>query len=192
MSFKEYLNIVNKLPQYRNITIKSKLYDENEFTKEMGRNNYIIITALENTSKLLLVLVKDVTGADNIRGLIHSFTKSADQEHNVIIISDEKRKESIMKFSDTDKYDYSNVKYYHHNHVKICLPESSKVPPHKILSKEEAQKVKSIQMLKNSEFPIISSKEAMSLWLGFKSGDLIQIDRISENSGTNIIYRYCV
>ena len=191
MSYKEYLNIVEELPKHRGIEIKSKKFNENDFLKEMNRDKYVNIKCLEKGEELMIVLVGDIVGADNIRGLIHSFTKSTDSIHNVIIISDEKRKESIVKFSDSEKYDYTDVRYYNHNHMKICFPKSDLVPKHIILTPEEASRVKNIHMLNNSEFPIISSKDPLSLWLGFKPGDLIMIERVSENSGTNIMYRMC-
>jgi DNA-directed RNA polymerase subunit H (RpoH/RPB5) len=42
------------------------------------------------------------------------------------------------------------------------------------------------------QLPWIDSQDAMAKWLGARTGDVIEISRLSESAGNSKYYRYCV
>jgi DNA-directed RNA polymerase subunit H (RpoH/RPB5) len=43
-----------------------------------------------------------------------------------------------------------------------------------------------------SQLPWIDSQDAMAKWLGARTGDVVEISRLSESAGNSKYYRYCV
>ena len=63
-----------------------------------------------------------------------------------------------------------------------------------MMSKDEIdilQKKMNITNLK-LQLPWIDSQDAMAKWLGARTGDVIEIERLSESAGNSKYYRYCV
>lgn len=67
------------------------------------------------------------------------------------------------------------------------------VPPHEKLSDSDAKKIMESYMVKQkTQMPIISRNDIIARWLGLRQGDIVQITRYNETSGTYYYYRCCV
>lgn len=66
-------------------------------------------------------------------------------------------------------------------------------PKHRKLTIDEAKGVMSKHMIKSKgNMPHILKSDPVSKWLGFRTGDIIEIERFNKNSGVSYFYRSCV
>ena len=82
-----------------------------------------------------------------------------------------------------------NIRY-----LQFDISTHRKVPQHRMMDSEEIQQLQkrmNITELKK-QLPWIDSQDAMAKWLGARTGDIIEISRLSESAGNSKYYRYCV
>jgi DNA-directed RNA polymerase subunit H (RpoH/RPB5) len=66
-------------------------------------------------------------------------------------------------------------------------------PKHRKLTVSEAKKLMTTNMIKSkANMPHILKTDPVSKWLGFRTGDIIEIERFNKNSGVSYFYRSCV
>jgi len=75
--------------------------------------------------------------------------------------------------------------------LQFNILEHSLVPPHRALSQSEAINIKNKYNLSDEQFPNISYFSPVSLVMGFRPGDIIEIKRKSRTSIHNYYYRIC-
>jgi DNA-directed RNA polymerase I, II, and III subunit RPABC1 len=82
-----------------------------------------------------------------------------------------------------------NVRY-----LQFDISSHRKVPNHRIISTEESAELQKRMKIVDPkmQLPWIDSQDAMAKWLGARTGDIIEITRLSESSGNSLYYRYCV
>ena len=67
------------------------------------------------------------------------------------------------------------------------------VPKHRKLSEEEGKAIMQEYMIRHHKnMPLISKDDVMSRWLGLRMGDIVEITRDTETSGTYLFYRCCM
>ena len=67
------------------------------------------------------------------------------------------------------------------------------VPKHRKLSDEEGKAIMHKYMIRHHKnMPLISKEDVMSRWLGLRTGDIVEITRDTETSGTYMFYRCCM
>jgi DNA-directed RNA polymerase subunit H (RpoH/RPB5) len=83
---------------------------------------------------------------------------------------------------------------FHIGQLQFDVTTHRKVPIHRILAEDEkkvfVQKYH-IASLKE-QMPMIDSQDPMAKWIGAKPGDVVEIMRRSETSGSTPYYRHCV
>lgn len=92
--------------------------------------------------------------------------------------------------------DYEGL-HHRMNIYDICkfscvIPEHSSVPPHRILSPSEADRILSDLRTKKSCLPVIFSNDAPIIWAGGRVGETAEVMRPSETAMHSIAYRYIV
>ena len=65
------------------------------------------------------------------------------------------------------------------------------VPKHTRLTVSQKKEVCAVWKLKETQFPVISVRDPVARWYGYRRGDLIKIVRPSETGGSYVLYRIC-
>lgn len=66
-------------------------------------------------------------------------------------------------------------------------------PRHRKLTVSDTKKLMTTNMIKSkANMPHILKTDPVSKWLGFRTGDVIEIERFNKNSGVSYFYRSCV
>lgn len=83
---------------------------------------------------------------------------------------------------------------FHSGQLQFDITTHRKVPVHRILTEEEKKVfVEKFHIaVPRDQMPMIDSQDPMAKWIGAKPGDIIEIMRRSETSGSTPYYRLCV
>ena len=81
---------------------------------------------------------------------------------------------------------------YNYSIFALIVPNHISVPKHRIMDKEEANKLLHDMRIKAINLPRISRIDPPIVWLGASVGDIIEIFRISEITGNSRAYRIVV
>ena len=91
---------------------------------------------------------------------------------------------------------YPTVEVMTYNHLQINPTKHSFVPKHELVPREEEasvlEKYNCLRKNIGKEFPRILSSDPIARWYGMRSGRICRIQRVSEQSGRHIHYRYVV
>jgi DNA-directed RNA polymerase subunit H (RpoH/RPB5) len=78
------------------------------------------------------------------------------------------------------------------NRLQFNILKHNLVPPHQLLSSDDAQKIrKQYNILKDKAFPAVSRFDPVSQVLGARPGQLFEIDRTSKTAISSKFYRIC-
>lgn len=176
---------------YKNFSINeiSTLYDQNQLDMliQNDKNDkkiyvkYYVSKVIKTQN--LYDIIEDLFNLENI------LTKNDDL---IIVIKDEPNEtlEQVVKDiwnSDNFYISLLNIKRLQYNILNHTL-----VPKHTILSNEEIEIVKkTYNITNNNELPDISYFSPVSLVLGIRPGDIVEIERNSRTSITSKFYRIC-
>jgi DNA-directed RNA polymerase subunit H (RpoH/RPB5) len=198
-----YQNISEKFLKYRNLTPKQTdqiNMVKDTFIEKIQQKGYIVInTTDQNKNHVTIVLVKENTEYATKAVALESLVKAldyttGDKMHHLMIISEGAVNTVIKNKIDALHTNNSKrmISMYPYDVFKVVLPESVKVPPHRILPAEEAQMV--LQQLKceKTSLPKILVTEPIMIWIGAKVGDIIEITRFSQNTKESIAYRIVI
>jgi DNA-directed RNA polymerase subunit H (RpoH/RPB5) len=81
-----------------------------------------------------------------------------------------------------------NLKF---DNFKAIIPLGQYCSKHRILDKKEVDELLSTTHVNKNNLPTILFSDPQIIWIGAKRGDIIEIDRVSESTGSSIYYR-CV
>jgi DNA-directed RNA polymerase subunit H (RpoH/RPB5) len=186
-------NIYNNLfiyLKYRNIKAKTQQLDGASFTKTMHNDGYVnivgdgivilLIHPDKKYSKLdmnMKTLVKKYSGCDELL-IVSKISYTVEQNITKIkgIISSIPDCKTLINFRS-----YMTFIYDIPNHILSV--------GHKIINKEDIKTDFGLVYLSIKELPKIYDHDPQSTWLGAKTGDIIEIERISPVAGATIVYR---
>ena len=179
------------IENYKNFSINeiSTLFDNNQLDMLIENQNinkkiyvkYYVAKVIK--AQNLYDIIEDLFNLENI------LTKNDDL---IIVIKDEPNEtlqQVVKDIWNSDNYYISllNIKRLQYNILNHKL-----VPKHNILNKEEIDLVKKrFNITNNNELPDISYFSPVSLVLGIRPGDIVEIERNSRTSITSKFYRIC-
>lgn len=109
----------------------------------------------------------------------------------IIIIKDEPNETLIQTIKDIWVNDNIYVSLLNIKRLQYNILEHSLVPEHRALSSEEADNIKKKYNINDKQFPDISYFSPVSLLMGFRPGNIIEIKRKSRTSIYYYYYRIC-
>jgi len=104
----------------------------------------------------------------------------------------EKKIEPMRTNGDESGAGFLHIHNYRFRTFAMIIPEHKLVPPHRVLSKEEAAQVLKETNTKKRDMPKIHHDDAMALWSNAQIGDVIEILMPSEATGDEVVYRVCI
>jgi DNA-directed RNA polymerase subunit H (RpoH/RPB5) len=95
--------------------------------------------------------------------------------------------EEVKKLSSLNIFTYG----YGYTVFKSEKPAHVMVPDHRIMSKDETKELLDKFYLTEDQLPIIRPDDEISIWLGIRSGHVVEITSASDTAGESISYRHC-
>lgn len=124
-----------------------------------------------------------------------SFASENGYTSGLIIVAACKPSDAVLAVlrSHIDNKDNPLVQIFEIRHLQFDISKHRKVPKHRIITQEEAEKVlKNFNLVSPLGMPKIDSQDPMAKWIGARPGDIVEITGLCESSGENKRYRYCV
>jgi DNA-directed RNA polymerase subunit H (RpoH/RPB5) len=180
--FRKYNNIILWLTKYKKQEIKSKTLDRTQFIEEMQKKSYVAILA-----DVKVILVLSVSG---IEADVAAFRKIYNSESHPHMIFVTKRvfTSSIGKAKLEMK---SHIENLRHMDFACEKPNGPLCPTHIVMSEAEVKDFCDFHHTKPSDYPPISIYDPQCMWANVKTGDLVKIIRIENNSaGETCTYRF--
>ena len=148
--------------------------------------------ALETLKAMLIARQKKVEEIETLGNSLDDNNYS----NGMIIVMATSPSENILDMIRTYNSNPKNqlVQLFNVRYLQFDISTHRKVPRHRMMTTEEIdalQKKMNITNLK-LQLPWIDSQDAMAKWLGARTGDVIEIERLSESAGNSKYYRYCV
>ena len=121
----------------------------------------------------------------------NNITDKNKSEYEIIIVSKDKKSESLQKVLDEYNSKYY-IQYFWIKTLMYNIMEHEFVPKHRILNNEEKDAIRKKYNIQNNQMPIIHRNDAVAQYLGMRAGDICEITRQSETCGDSLTYRICV
>ena len=144
----------------------------------------------------ILVVISDKTRITekDVRDYI-AFAEENQYTAGMVIVALTRPSESVLGAIRKYIADASHplIQLFEIRHLQFDISAHRKVPHHRILKKEEVEKVfKEFNVSSATQLPKIDSQDAMARWIGARPGDVLEITGLCEASGENRRYRLCV
>lgn len=139
------------------------------------------------------LLVKEMKKEDTAEAI---FAKYKTKNFIVVTTESPSIKQSILQLQLIDKVlqDAGGMlQIFNVDELKYNPLTHRLVPKHRLISEAEEKVVMEKYKLKSkSQFPVISKSDIIGRWLGVRHGNVIEIERINNNSGEYYYYRCAV
>lgn len=203
-----YNNIIgeNGFFHYRNVEHDGKILSREEFNETLRRNKFIYIHSKVNNKFLsdeydhlhikpihiilLSSLNTNITKSAYLVGLVNKLNamlikQKKTKDYEVIFINRNNPKKNVI-------VSLKKYKWYMYSYTRFAIkfPLCTQYAKHTILNKKETDKLLERLSYKNkSVLPKITKDDTAIIWIGAKPGDVIQVERHSENTLFTIDYR---
>jgi DNA-directed RNA polymerase I, II, and III subunit RPABC1 len=178
-------------------TLKAMLIARQKKVEEIETlGNSLDDTRMYNLGGVLIIFSDKGRITDGILKSYIQFCEDNNYSNGMIIVMATSPSENILDMIRTYNSNPRNqlVQLFNVRYLQFDISTHRKVPRHRMMTTEEIdalQKKMNITNLK-LQLPWIDSQDAMAKWLGARTGDVIEIERLSESAGNSKYYRYCV
>ena len=178
-------------------TLKAMLIARQKKVEEIETlGNSLDDTRMYNLGGVLIIFSDKGRITDGILKSYIQFCEDNNYSNGMIIVMATSPSENILDMIRTYNSNPKNqlVQLFNVRYLQFDISTHRKVPRHRMMTTEEIdalQKKMNITNLK-LQLPWIDSQDAMAKWLGARTGDVIEIERLSESAGNSKYYRYCV
>lgn len=106
---------------------------------------------------------------------------------------DEKIFKNADSIEDVKKLAQLNIHMYgyEYRHFKSEKPVYKGGPSYEIMSNDEVQELCDKFLISTDKFPILPTTDVISIWYGFRPGNIVRINMSSDTAGEAIIYAQC-
>jgi DNA-directed RNA polymerase subunit H (RpoH/RPB5) len=204
--------IINEFFPYRNITLTSKGYTDDEIIQDMEKYEYIRIDGKSEPrgkrDKVLFIIIKsndtyvsfdlkkikkilEILEKDNIKDTLNEFYLITNKEY-----FDKKNFNDIIKdlhnkqkggYDPDGECPYYSVCPYHN--FCFSVPKCKVIFPHIVMSKDEVNDFLAKERINIKDLPIILTSDVNIIWNGGKPGQVVCIHRKSETTLESVYYR---
>jgi DNA-directed RNA polymerase I, II, and III subunit RPABC1 len=178
-------------------TLKAMLISRQKKVEQIETlGNSLDDTRMYNLGGVLIIFSDKGRMTDGVLKAYIQFCEDNSYTNGVIIILATSPSDNILEIVRTHNSNPKNqlMQIFNIRYLQFDISTHRKVPHHRIMDDEEInilQKKMNLTDLK-LQLPWIDSQDAMAKWLGARTGDVIEISRLSESAGDSKYYRYCV
>jgi DNA-directed RNA polymerase I, II, and III subunit RPABC1 len=159
-------------------------------------SNSLDDTRMYNLGGMLVIFSDKGRITDGILKTYIQFCEDNSYTNGMIIVMASSPSENILDMIRTYNSNPKNqlVQLFNVRYLQFDISQHRKVPHHRLLDQEEIDKLQKKMNITNLklQLPWIDSQDAMAKWLGARTGDVVEISRLSESAGNSKYYRYCV
>lgn len=183
--------IIAEYFEHRGLKMDGSLAGKDEFMTQFTSLDYMPLRA----ESVLAIIIRSngryMTSGPDLRKLIQRANSIAGGEINqVVIVAPEA---FFAKKNLTDAVAaFPVAEVYPYNIFNQNVPKNEAVPRHSIASAEDIAEILSNRYATTAQLPKILKSDAAVVWEGGRVGDVIRIDRLSENVGTAPVYRLVI
>jgi DNA-directed RNA polymerase I, II, and III subunit RPABC1 len=153
-------------------------------------------TRMYNLGGVLIIFSDKGRMTDGVLKSYIQFCEDNNYTHGLIIILATSPSENILELVRTHNSNPKNqlMQIFNIRYLQFDISTHRKVPHHRLMESEEIQLLQKRMNITDckKQLPWIDSQDAMAKWLGARTGDVIEISRLSESAGNSKYYRYCV
>jgi DNA-directed RNA polymerase I, II, and III subunit RPABC1 len=153
-------------------------------------------TRMYNLGGVLIIFSDKGRMTDGVLKSYIQFCEDNNYTHGLIIILATSPSENILELVRTHNSNPKNqlMQIFNIRYLQFDISTHRKVPHHRLMDSEEIQLLQKRMNITDckKQLPWIDSQDAMAKWLGARTGDVIEISRLSESAGNSKYYRYCV
>jgi len=153
-------------------------------------------TRMYNLGGVLIIFSDKGRMTDGVLKSYIQFCEDNNYTHGLIIILATSPSENILELIRTHNSNPKNqlMQIFNIRYLQFDISTHRKVPHHRLMDSEEIQLLQKRMNITDckKQLPWIDSQDAMAKWLGARTGDVIEISRLSESAGNSKYYRYCV
>lgn len=163
--------------------------EQSEFNKSIVKSGFIIIDGIDANGQTTSIVLASPTSKVNSQTEMFKRVQRSTKSEIIILITDVVVTNNLRKYINSEKlvvYSYPIAQFL------IDMRRAMGVPPHRILDVEETVDILSEMHKRRQDLPKIYVNDVQAVWLGAKVGDVIEIKRPSEVTGTSIYYRHVV
>lgn len=200
-------NNLKELCIFRGAKVVDALQDEKYFTAKMEADQHATILAERPATDprgAATIMIAQLSSSRTFEETTSKFTtlidkllKNAPQSFfNLIFVPVDVPSNSMLDIIATRNSPTRLIECHRARLFSIIVPRNISVPQHSIASPEEIAFINKKMFVTSSSFPrIIASGEKpdpVAIWMGFRPGMIIRVDRFCETSGCEIAYRLCI
>jgi DNA-directed RNA polymerase subunit H (RpoH/RPB5) len=193
IQFKQYEIIVIFAEKWRKYKPKKNKLTKIEFRKEMQLNKYVKMDYInpENSRNIIIYLFasdsKHANASQELRKLMSKNKEPAD----VLLITEVPFK--IYSRDVVKSFKHLNIKCYLHQNFNSIVPEGPLCYPHRIMSKDEVNKLLNNDLYCNlTNLPKILEEDPQCIWIGAVVGDVVEIKNMGDINGEFIQHRVVI
>jgi DNA-directed RNA polymerase I, II, and III subunit RPABC1 len=178
-------------------TLKSMLIARQKKVEQIEiLGNSLDETRMYNLGGVLVIFSDKGRITDGVLKSYIQFCEENNYTHGAIIILATSPSENILDMIRAHNSEAKNqlIQLFNISYLQFDISKHRKVPRHRLMEQKEIddlQKKMNITDLK-MQLPWIDSQDPMAKWLGARTGDVVEISRLSESAGSYKYYRYCV
>ena len=176
IQYKQYQNLKIFAEKWRNMKIKNKILNEEEFIKNIQLNGYVNIECIHNDTgkNIIIFLISKRNKSINMQDIKKIFNKIK-IVCDVILISEYNITIDLHKILYTMKHIH-NIYNYRHENFNLIIPECILSGKHKIMNKIEINQLINEDLFTTiANLPKIREDDPQCIWIGAKIGDIIEI-----------------
>jgi len=178
-------------------TLKAMLISRQKKVEQIETlGNSLDDTRMYNLGGVLIIFSDKGRMTDGVLKSYIQFCEDNSYTNGVIIILATSPSDNILEIVRTHNSNPKNqlMQIFNIRYLQFDISTHRKVPHHRIMDDEEIDKLQKKMNLTDLklQLPWIDSQDAMAKWLGARTGDVIEISRLSESAGDSKYYRYCV
>ena len=176
IQYKQYLNLQIFVKKWRNMEIKNKLLNETEFIKNIQYNNYVNLECINKSNgkiTMIFLLAKSnkSINTQDIKKILNKIKLVCD----VMLISEYEITIDLNKILYNMKHIH-NIYCYKHENFNLIIPECILTGKHRILNKQEVYQLINEDLFTTiANLPKIRENDPQCIWIGAKTGDVIEI-----------------
>lgn len=199
-----YRNMVIMLTKYRGFTLTEAPLTEQQITDKLNHFGYISFNCertadsldhngrpvgrILGAAKLIAILFKDdskyADKSPDFKRLIKGFG-----EEQILAVM---KLEPSIHINKHVRETGGRIEIRLYRHFLEEKPLNVAVPPHNIATAEEVDEYCEATYSDRTLFPKINSDDVIGIWMGIRPGMVMRIERVSQNAGVAVAYRYCI
>ncbi len=187
-----YQNII-KMMGYRGLKLKTEVLDVDKLVNKLNVYGFVALeaTAVTAARPMMVFLFSPDSKYTSKLPEFKKIFKFVPSDSDVLFVFDSPMTSHISKYIDGHALT-ANIETCTYNLFIVEMPLVNISCKHSIASAEEVEKYCEEYYTSKNNFPKILRADPQAMWIGAKKGQVVRLDRPSENAGHAVAYRLVI